>query len=309
VTRRLEELRVLGEVRSVTSPTSLLPSRATQEQRLGRWRALPREQAAEDLRLALERAGFRPEAFAPALEVLAREPEPIDPTRADLPGLEMLLERHLKSDSSGLSILVAFTPADRAALERVAEKLAAEVEVPPGVRFAVTGRPLMERELYRVGKREIFWFLAAVAVGTVALIFLHERRVGSTLAILAIPAGSLLLTLGIAGAAGIAITPVNLVALPLIIGIGVDYCLYLVERMHEVRDGAEAVLLGGRALTIDAATTVVGFGVLAISRYPALRDLGLVAAIGLTICFLGTVLVLPAVLGPGTLRRVLPVRA
>jgi len=302
VTRRLEAERVSGTALSVTSPAVLLPSRATQEERLAAWAALPREAAAEHLENALAQAGFRLEAFVTATASLRRLPAPVDATQAALPGLEILLDRHLRRDTQGLSILVSFSPRDAEALEEVADRLAA-VPRPDGVSVVVTGRPLMERALAHVARREMIGFLAAVLIGTLLLIGARERRVRPTIGLVAIPAASTVLVLGLSGAVGIPLNPVTVAILPLTIGLGMEGCLFLVERYRETGDVAEAVATGGRVMTITSATTITGFGVLALSRYPALSSLGLMAAMSLTICFFVTVLLLPALVSPSWLRR------
>ncbi|MDG2308220.1 MAG: MMPL family transporter [Candidatus Binatia bacterium] len=303
VTESLRGAQEAGDVRSVTSLAPLLPSRTTQRERLDAWAALPREAAADRLEVALDAAGFRTEMFASAIRMLREVPAPADPTSEVLPGLEILIERQLERDDEALSILVSFTPTDAAALERVADRLVRETVLPPGVSLIVTGRPLMEAELGRSARRELLGFLGFVLACTVILIGAHERRVAPTLALLAIPVGSVVGVLGLAGFFGIPLTPVSVVVLPLTIGIGLDDCLYLVERYRESGDVGEAVARGGRALSITTATTIAGFGALALSRYPALSGLGTLAAVSLAICLATTIVLLPALLSPAWLRR------
>jgi len=303
ITERLREQERRGRVLSVTSPSPLLPSRATQEARLDAWRELPREQAADRLAAALDRSGFRVERFEDAIRALRGVPTFADATATLLPGLEILIERQVERDASGLSVLVSFTPKDAAALEQVAAGLTEDLDLPSGVSVVVTGRPLMEAELGRTARRELWGFLAIVLVGTLMLVGSRERRVGPTLALLAVPVGSVVLVLGLTQALGIPLTPVSVVVLPLTVGIGLDDCLYLVERYRETEDVGEAVARGGRALSITTGTTIAGFGALALSRYPALSGLGALAAVSLAICFLTTLLLLPALLSPAWLRR------
>lgn len=303
VTARLRTEEASGRVLSVTSLSSLLPSFETQRRRLDAWTALPREAAADRLARALEREGFRPEPFAPGLRMLRAVPAPIDATEHALPGLEILVERQLERDDQALSLLVSFTPRDAAALEEVATVLVEDVPPPPGVTLRVTGRPRMEAELGRTARREVVGFVLFVVVCTTLLLFARERKVGPTLALLSIPIVSVVGVVGLAAALGIPLTPVSVVVLPLTIGIGLDDCLYLVERYRETGDVGEAVARGGRALSITTATTIAGFGALALSHYPALSGLGALAAASLAICLVTTIGLLPALLSPQWLRR------
>jgi predicted RND superfamily exporter protein len=192
-------------------------------------------------------------------------------------------------------VLTAFSPRDDASLERVAARLPGEVEVPPTVDLRVTGRPLMQSELHRTMSWEILGFIAVALLGSAAILIVRES-LRSTIAILVVPAGSVLVLIGLAGAFGLGFDPVNLIVLPLMIGIGVDNCLFLAERRRELEDTVAAVAQSGRALAIVTATTVVGFGALAISRYPALSGLGAMAALGLSICFFATFVFMPVFL-------------
>ena len=297
---RLEAYQREGLVQSVVSPTALLPSRATEQARLDAWNALPRARAARDLEAALAGAGFKLEPFAPALALLRAEPAPSDPLARPLPGLELLFERHVRRDAQGSAVLTSFAPRDGAALEEVARRLPRELATPSGASITVTGRPLMERELHRTMHAEVVGFLLATIASNLVLVWLRERSLARSLALVAVPLGVVVLILGLSGALGLPLTPVNLIVLPLTIGIGVDNCVYLIERMHETGDVEEAVARAGRAVTITAATTIVGFGVLAFSRYPGLSGLGVLAAASMVLCFVGAVAVLPALVVPGS---------
>jgi predicted RND superfamily exporter protein len=298
VARELERHREAGLVTSIHSPASVLPSLATQERRLRAWAELPRERAADRLQEQLEAAGFRIDGFAPALALLRSTPEPADPTLAPLPGLELLFDRYVSLRPGEVGVLTAFSPRDVDALAEVATRLTEDVAVPPGVSLQVTGRPLMEQELHRTMIVELYGFVAVVLLGSAVMVGLSERRVRTTLAILGIPAASVVVLIGVAGLLDLRFDPVNLIVLPLTIGIGVDNCLFLAERRRELGDMAEAVARAGRALSIVTATTVVGFGALAISRYPALSGLGLMASLGLGICFVATFAFMPVFLAP-----------
>lgn len=284
-----------GVVEMVLSPSPLLPSLATQKERLRAWAALPRARAADLLAERLARAGFKVDRFAGALAALRDVPAPVDPTLHPLPGLELLVERQLRRDRGGLALLVLFRPRDVDALATVAERLRAEVGA-PGVRVAVTGRPLMERELAATMRDEMVWFLVAVALGNALLIWLRVKSVAVTLGILAVPGAVILLLAALLGASGREIDAVNLIVFPLTIGLGVDNCVYLAERCRELGEVHEAVASTGRALAITTGTTAVGFGVLALSRYPALAGLGWLAAASILLCFAATLVVIPLVL-------------
>ncbi|MFP4590983.1 MAG: efflux RND transporter permease subunit [Halobacteriales archaeon] len=90
----------------------------------------------------------------------------------------------------------------------------------------------------------------------------------------------------------------------LTIGLGVAYNIHMSERfrleLDRGLDAAEAMTRSvtgtGGALLGSAATTVGGFGVLAVAIIPILQQFGVITAITIVYSFLGSVLVLPSLL-------------
>jgi hypothetical protein len=93
----------------------------------------------------------------------------------------------------------------------------------------------------------------------------------------------------------------NIFVTTMIIGIGVDYGVHIVHRYREARstpgsDLEAGLVETGSAVVISALSTMVGFGSLATSHYPALRSTGYVAALGAVATALVAVTLLPAYL-------------
>ncbi len=75
----------------------------------------------------------------------------------------------------------------------------------------------------------------------------------------------------------------NLLAMILLLGLGADYGIFLrMAGQHAEQDSAPAML----AVGVSAATTLLAFGLLALSATPALHGFGLTLALGLTLTFL-----------------------
>ncbi len=90
----------------------------------------------------------------------------------------------------------------------------------------------------------------------------------------------------------------NMVALPTIIGMGIDNGVHLYHRYREVGPGSMPVVLRstGGAMFISMLTTMIGFFGLMMATHPGLNSIGRLALIGLLTCFVTAVLVLPAIL-------------
>lgn len=90
--------------------------------------------------------------------------------------------------------------------------------------------------------------------------------------------------------------PANIMVLPLIVGIGVAYGIYVVQRFRENRDPVLYSKSTGRAVVLSGLTTLVAFGSLIGGSHLGIRSLGLVMVIGVTACLVSSLVMLPALL-------------
>ena len=106
------------------------------------------------------------------------------------------------------------------------------------------------------------------------------------------------LTLGLMRLAGLDFNFANLVAVPLIIGVGIDNGVHVISRLrYEGDEGMEIVLRHtGRAILIASLTTMIGFGSLALAGHNGMQSLGLVLLLGVGSCLITSTVVLPNLL-------------
>ncbi len=130
----------------------------------------------------------------------------------------------------------------------------------------------------------------------VALLALALRRATDVLRTLAPLALSGLATLGICSASGLPLNFENIIALPLLFGIGVAFNIYFVMAW---RAGKRELLQSSltRAVIFSALTTGTAFGSLWLSHHPGTSSMGELLALSLGCTLLSTLLVLPALLG------------
>jgi len=90
----------------------------------------------------------------------------------------------------------------------------------------------------------------------------------------------------------------NLVAIPLILGVGIDTGVHIVHRMRLEGEGGMTLVLRhtGRAILIAGLTTMLGFGSLALASHRGLASLGTVLLLGLGSCIVTATIVLPNML-------------
>ncbi len=136
---------------------------------------------------------------------------------------------------------------------------------------------------------------SALAIALLLLILL--RSLGDTLLVLLPLAAAGLLTMA---ASVITATPfnfANVIALPLLLGVGVDYGVYLVQQARRLPAGANLLKTGAsRAVLFGALVTMANFGDLMLAGHPGMVSMGRLLTIGLGVILICTLVLLPSLL-------------
>jgi len=161
-----------------------------------------------------------------------------------------------------------------------------------------TGKVFSTVEGLRAMKNGFQWaglyaLLAIIAV--LAADFRNPKRVLIALTPLAM---GVIAAIGIMSLCGFALNPANMIAFPLLLGVGVDNGVhilhdYLLRRRAGHADISYPI---GRGVLVKAMTTMIGFGTLMISSQRGLASLGLILTLGVGCCMLASLVFLPAVL-------------
>ncbi len=160
----------------------------------------------------------------------------------------------------------------------------------------VTGNPLQAHEASLEMKKsyqEAAIYSLLVIVGVLVLDFKSIRY--ALLAALPLGVGVLQM-FGLLGLLGIPLNPANLIALPLILGIGIDYGVHILHEFRETKGVYRMSPATAVAVLVDALTTLVGFGSLMIATHQGLQSLGRVLTLGVTCCLFTSLVMLPALL-------------
>lgn len=148
---------------------------------------------------------------------------------------------------------------------------------------------------------------AIAVVAITALLALVLRRLRDVVLVIAPLALAAILTLATTIVIGMPLNYANIIALPLLLGIGVAFDIYFVVNW---RAGTSAHLQSStaRAVVFSALTTLSAFGSLALSSDPGMSDMGALLSISLGCTLLCTLFVLPALLGPAPQAEAAPVQ-
>lgn len=143
-------------------------------------------------------------------------------------------------------------------------------------------------------------FIEAGAIAVAAIVVLLAvvlRRARDVALVIAPLLLAALMTLGLTVIAGMKLNYANIIALPLLLGIGVAFDIYFVMNW---RAGLSDHLQSStaRGVVFSSLTTMCAFGSLMLSPDPGSADMGTLLTISLAMTVFCTLFILPALLGP-----------
>jgi predicted RND superfamily exporter protein len=90
---------------------------------------------------------------------------------------------------------------------------------------------------------------------------------------------------------------VNIAVIPLVIGMGIDFGIHIAHRFKVEQNIETVYRYTGKAVFLSAFTTMIGFGSLGlIGRFGSVNSMGRILFVGILMCLLTTLIILPALL-------------
>jgi len=298
VARRLDAVRARfsqaaarHEARGVRLPTALWPQAENQRVNLVAANALAAQ--ANAMKGAAAEAGFTSEAMTLAENIFRAWQQTAGVKCVIWPTNESgqwLLKRVVARESDRWLVAGAVYPGTNGPTAATAATLDPKI---PGV--WLTAWPLLGDVLLQHVEHRLRWVVTAMIAMIIVCLWVVFRRwteVGLSFATLGF---SLLVLLAVMRLVGWSWNLMNLMAVPILLGAGVDYTIHiqLALRRHG-GDMATVRRVTGRAVFLCATTTVAGFGSNAFSSNAGLASLGLVCAMGIAAVYLTAICLLPA---------------
>ena len=301
LTAGLESYRQGGTLKSVFSPTQLLPSIQAQRQRALALAHIDMNASARALQDALCENGLRIEPYLPYLEQLRKLGKNADPVTLEsaAPYLPAgLLDNSLRRTGEGNYVAaIAFYAVGPNAHEVIPDAVldSWRGQYGPFVEFSFDK---INRDLQSQVLRDSRRALLLTAAAIVLIVYLTFRNWRITLLVLMPIIFAIVVTFGLLRLMGHSFSFMSVTAIPLIIGIGIDNGIHLVRRYLEkspnnILDVAKA---SGAALIQSNLTTIIGFGALLAATFPPLAEMGLVTSLGVALTLAGGLWVIPAVI-------------
>lgn len=167
-------------------------------------------------------------------------------------------------------------------------------------RMTITGTLAMQKAIKQNSMQNmVIIFPISIIFVSIVLFFFHRSIKGVIIAFLP-PAFALALTFGVLGAVVPQLTMISVAIVALLIALGVDYSIHLMNRLADEKDikddvdRIEKILRStGKAVLLSTITTVVGFGSLMISGMAPMVTFGFGCAIGIFFCFISALVLVP----------------
>jgi predicted exporter len=270
----LDPLVKKGELAGYDLAARYMPSHKTQQARQA---ALPdRENLERNLSSALKGLPFKPGLFQPFLDATgkAKTQEPVDIQTFRGTALELKLNSLLFLHE-GRWFAVA-------PLRGVADRQKFRELLTPWREHQVTYLDLKEESNLMVSAyRNETLRLLGWGVLSICLVLLVGLRAPLTVLRVMLPIGSAIVVVaGLLHALGERFSLFHLASFLLVIGLGLDYALFFNRRHGTLAERGRTVF----GLLVCSTTTILVFGVLALSQIPVLRAIGMTTALGSLAC-------------------------
>ncbi len=161
-----------------------------------------------------------------------------------------------------------------------------------------TGMVLAANQMLDIASQDGIKAAVAALIAIFILLIIDFRNIKLSLVTLLPLLLAFLSMFGIMAITGIRFDFVNIIAVPLLIGIGIDDVVHFNHRyLLEGKGNMDRVIARiGRAVLLTTITTIIGFGSFIPSIMRAMRSTGIVLSIAMALAFLYSILLHPAVL-------------
>jgi len=217
---------------------------------------------------------------------------------------KVYLEKVLSADRkmADISFTITYLPVEE--IHDLVQNVQEGVNLPEGVTISPVGSFVMGAWTMdaMVGSRMT---MNLICIGAIFLILLLiYRRLDYTL-FSVIPIGAVIAWSSLdMYLIGIPLNPLTSILGVIVIGICTEFMVLLMGRYNEEKNNGllpeEAMVTAiskiGRAITTTAMTTLGGFGVLIVSNFTVIREFGIATVLGLLLCLVITITVMPGVI-------------
>lgn len=166
--------------------------------------------------------------------------------------------------------------------------------------MVVTGLVAMQQAMQKESMESLKIIFPIAIVFISIVIFFFNRTIKGVIIIFLPLAYALALTFGVFGLVMPELTLLSIAIVALLVGLGVDYSIHILNRFSEEQalEGKVEVVektlrFTGKAVLLSSITTIIGFGSLMVSSMPPMVTFGIGCIIGILFCFISATVLVP----------------
>ncbi len=164
-----------------------------------------------------------------------------------------------------------------------------------------TGFPAIIQDILESTRKGLNETTILSAIAVVLMVIIDFQKILPTLLAFMPLALSLLWMVGAINLIGMKFNIINIAVTPIILGIGIDYGVYVLHRYAEEHalpgETVPDVLAStGRAILVSGLTVLAAFAALTLARYRGLANLGVASVIGISFALISALTLLPSLL-------------
>jgi len=159
-----------------------------------------------------------------------------------------------------------------------------------------TGLPVIKDEMIRLIKEGFFEASLYAVIVLCFMAYFDFGNLKKTIIVMFSLVCGTSLTLAGMHILKIKFNPANFVALPIILGIGIDNGVHIMRRFMTGTSLRNVILSTGKSITLNSMTAIIGFGSLAFSSYQGFSTLGMIMVAGVITCYISAVILQPALM-------------
>jgi hydrophobe/amphiphile efflux-3 (HAE3) family protein len=169
--------------------------------------------------------------------------------------------------------------------------------------MTITGTVAMQKAIQNISMEYFRLILPIIILMISAVLFFFHRSLRGIIITLMPIAYAIILTFGLLGAVSPEMTLLAIAVVALLLGLGVDYSIHIMNRFAEENstgdevDRMEKLLKStGKAILLSSVTTIIGFGSLMISSMTPMIVFGFACAVGILFCFICSIVLAPTLM-------------
>lgn len=278
VYKKLDSLKLAGQLKKVSSIAVILPSKNLQNEKLRKWNNFFSKSVKDSIQHNIIKYGsdlkFKPEAFASFFEALNKSYTEIDKTDGD--SLNKLLLKDWTATVNGKPSIVTHVKTDADKREIIYKLFGGNENIVVFDKQHLTSQFV---DVISSDFSTILWITSILVFGF--MLVSHGRIEMAVINFLPMFI-SWLWILGFMGILGIKFNIINIIISTFIFGLGDDYSIFIMDGLtNEYKYGKKNLGSYKTSILLSALTTIIGIGVLIFAEHPALKSISVIAILGM----------------------------